>query len=185
MNFLNIHYLKHGNQRQQSVYQMLVNHQIMEKLEAYNPILTGTFPINIDIESSDLDVICYWENKGNFIATLTKLFAAEKDFHLHECLIKNQETIVCNFKVDTFEIEVFGQNIPSESQNAYRHMLIEHQILQSEGEDFRLKIIELKKNGYKTEPAFAKLLGLDGNPYQVLLAYQIKSYINDVQRSQS
>lgn len=173
MNFLNINYLKHGNQRQQSAYQTLTNHQIMEKLEAYNPILTGTIPINIDIESSDLDVICYWENKGNFIETLTKLFATEKDFHLRECLIENQKTIVCNFKVDTFEIEVFGQNIPSENQNAYRHMLIEHQILQSEGEDFRLKIIELKKNGYKTEPAFAKLLDLEGNPYHSLLAYQI------------
>lgn len=52
-------------------------------------------------------------------------------------------------------------------------MLIEHQILQSENEDFRLKIIELKKNGYKTEPAFAKLLDLEGNPYHALLAYQI------------
>ena len=145
----------------------------MEKLEAYNPILTGTIPINIDIESSDLDVICYWEDKGNFIETLTKLFATEKDFHLLECLLENQETIVCNFKIDTFEMEVFGQNIPSENQNAYRHMLIEYQILQNEGEDFRLKIIELKKNGYKTEPAFAKLLDLEGNPYRALLAYQI------------
>lgn len=173
MNFLNIHYLKHGNQRQQSTYQTLIGHQIMEKLEAYAPILTGTIPINIDIESSDLDIICYWENKGNFIEALTTLFAAEKDFQLHESLIEKQETIVCNFKIDTFEIEVFGQNIPSESQNAYRHMLIEHQILQREGEDFRLKIIELKKNGYKTEPAFAKLLDLEGNPYHALLAYQI------------
>jgi len=173
MNFFNIHYLKHGNQRQQSAYQTLISHQIMEKLEAYAPILTGTIPINIDIESSDLDIICYWENKGNFIKALTTLFIAEKDFHLHESLIEKQETIVCNFKIDTFEIEVFGQNIPSESQNAYRHMLIEHQILQREGEDFRLKVIELKKNGYKTEPAFAKLLDLEGNPYHALLAYQI------------
>jgi hypothetical protein len=173
MHFLNIHYLKQGNQRQQSAYQTLVSHQIMEKLEAYNPILTGTIPINIDIESSDLDIICHWEDKGTFIETLTKLFATEKDFHLRECLIENQKTIVCNFKIDTFEIEVFGQNIPSEHQNAYRHMLIEYQILQSEGEDFRLKIIELKKNGYKTEPAFAKLLDLEGNPYHALLAYQI------------
>ncbi len=173
MNFLNIYYLKHGNQRQQSAYQTLISHQIMEKLEAYAPILTGTIPINIDIESSDLDIICYWENKGNFIEALTTLFAAEEDFHLHESLVGDQETIVCNFKVDTFEIEVFGQNIPSENQNAYRHMLIEHQILKREGEDFRLKVIELKKNGYKTEPAFAKLLDLEGNPYHALLTYQI------------
>ncbi|MCD6090725.1 MAG: DUF4269 domain-containing protein [Bacteroidales bacterium] len=29
------------------------------------------------------------------------------------------------FKTDNFEIEIFGQNIPTEKQNTYRHMLIE------------------------------------------------------------
>ncbi|MNK30599.1 hypothetical protein D3C87_490190 [compost metagenome] len=52
-------------------------------------------------------------------------------------------------------------------------MLIEHQILQEKGEDFRLKIIALKRNGYKTEPAFAKLLNLQGNPYLDLLKYEV------------
>ncbi|MGL5579695.1 MAG: DUF4269 domain-containing protein, partial [Cetobacterium sp.] len=34
---------------------------------------------------------------------------------------------------------------------------------------FRQKIIELKKDGMKTEPAFAFLLKLEGNPYDKIL----------------
>lgn len=44
---------------QQKAYQVITDHAILEKLAQYNPILVGTIPINIDIEESDLDIICY------------------------------------------------------------------------------------------------------------------------------
>lgn len=169
MDFLTIKYLKEGNERQKLAYQTLVTHQIFEKLSAYFPILTGTIPINIDIETSDLDIICYWQDKQEFAVDLTKLFKLEKDFQIREIEINGQESVVCNFRTDDFEVEIFGQNIPTQQQNAYRHMLIEYHILQQKGEDFRLKVIELKRKGYKTEPAFAKLLGLKGDPYEAIL----------------
>ncbi|MDQ8004659.1 MAG: DUF4269 domain-containing protein [Pedobacter sp.] len=169
MDFLTIEYLKNGNERQKSAYQTLVTHQLFEKLKPYNPILTGTIPIHIDIETSDLDIICYWEDKQEFVGTLKRLFKLEKDFQIRDMKISDQDSVVCSFKVDDIEVEVFGQNIPTQQQNAYRHMLIEHQILQEKGEDFRLKIIELKQKGFKTEPAFAELLELKGNPYKALL----------------
>lgn len=78
-----------------------------------------------------------------------------------------------NFFINDFEFEIFGQNIPTELQNAYRHMLVEHKILQEAGGDFRTQIIELKRQGYKTEPAFAKLLALQGDAYEELLKLEI------------
>jgi len=176
MDFLKIDYLKDGNERQKLAFDTLVNHQIMEKLTAYHPILTGTIPINIDIESSDLDIICYWQDRISFVAKIEASFGLEKDFILRELSIDGHQTIIANFKIDKFEIEIFGQNIPIIKQNAYLHMLIEHRILKEKGEDFRLKVIQLKKEGYKTEPAFAKLLNLKGNPYQSLL--QLLSTVN-------
>jgi hypothetical protein len=50
-------------------------------------------------------------------------------------------------------------------------MITEFRILQLRGEEFRHDIIALKKSGLKTEPAFASLLGLSGDPYEALLNY--------------
>jgi hypothetical protein len=172
IDFLNINYLQVGNERQKLVFISLTN-QIFEKLKDFDPILTGTIPINIDIPSSDLDIICFYSNKVDFIDRAVENFGKEKDFQLRNTIINDNETFIANFWIDEFEIELFGQNIPANEQNAFRHMIIEHQILTKMGEDFRLKIIELKKDGYKTEPAFAKLLNLDGDGYISLLNYRI------------
>jgi len=167
INFHDISYLQLGNERQQRVYQVLTHNKVLEKLACYRPILVGTIPINIDIENSDLDIICEVSDKNEFIDKLNVLFGSEKNFTIHES--PKFDAIKANLIIDGFEIEIFGQNAPATRQNAYRHMLIEHKLLLAKGEKFRQDIIDLKKQGYKTEPAFAKLLGLEGNPYEELL----------------
>ncbi|WP_157447956.1 DUF4269 domain-containing protein, partial [Chryseobacterium sp. MOF25P] len=84
--------------------------------------------------------------------------------------INNEEFLVCNFKLEEFLIEIFAQNKPTIQQNAYCHMMAEYKILQEKGEEFKQKIIDLKKKGIKTEPAFGLLLGLE-NPYEDLLKF--------------
>ncbi|MES2445583.1 MAG: DUF4269 domain-containing protein [Bacteroidota bacterium] len=169
IDFLKIDYLKDGNERQKAAFEVLTKHLVFEKLKNFNPILTGTIPINIDIPESDLDIICFYPNKVDFIDRIVKNFGQEKNFQLKKTIIHDNETVIANFWIDEFEIEIFGQNIPTTAQNAYKHMIIEQQILTKMGEEFRLKIIKLKNDGYKTEPAFAMLLGLSGNPYNALL----------------
>jgi len=171
--FSNIEYLKSGNQQQQKAYKILTQNRILSKLAEFDPILIGTIPINIDIENSDLDIICYWKNKIDFKEKLNSVFGKENEFTIREAIINEKESIIANFKINDFEIEVFGQNTPTKNQNGYKHMIIEHEILQSKGENFRLEIIKLKQKGYKTEPAFAFLLGLKGDPYIELLDYKL------------
>lgn len=89
-----------------------------------------------------------------------------------QTLINNQETALANFWCEGFEVEVFGQNLPVKEQMGYLHMVTEYKILEHYGNDFRQQIIALKNAGYKTEPAFAELLGLEGNPYMALLEYK-------------
>ncbi len=78
-----------------------------------------------------------------------------------------------SFQFRDFEIELFAQNQISTQQQAYLHMLIEYKILQAHPESFKQQVIQLKQSGFKTEPAFAHLLGLKGDPYQALLSYTL------------
>lgn len=167
--FDNIGYLTSGNNRQQAAYNLLLKYDVFGILQKFEPILAGTIPINIDIESSDLDIICCFADKDSFRREISGAFSNFESFRLRDTVIDQQETIVANFIVDGWPVEVFGQYIPTRQQNAYRHMIVEYLLLEQYGESFRQEVIELKKQGYKTEPAFAKLLGLNGDPYIGLL----------------
>jgi hypothetical protein len=74
IDFTNIDYLKNGNGKQSKAYEVLTSKKILSNIIEFNPILVGTIPINIDIENSDLDIICYWENKQKFIEKLNTTF---------------------------------------------------------------------------------------------------------------
>ncbi|AEA45231.1 DUF4269 domain-containing protein [Fluviicola taffensis] len=165
--FENIDYLKSGNARQRSAYEILTKYEIITLLKAFNPILVGTIPINIDLETSDLDIICKYSDKNSFIELMKGLFGNKEGFLVGKR--SEYDAIVCHFWLDGFEIEIFAQDIPTKHQNGYRHMLIEYKLLVEKGESFRLKIIELKKQGHKTEPAFGIALELKGDPYKELV----------------
>jgi len=167
IDFTKLDYLKIGNERQKRAYEILTKYRIFEVLEHYSPILAGTIPIEIDIEESDLDIICEVEDKIEFEKFLVQNFS-ELDLKIEKITIKEEKSIICNFQLEEFPIEIFAQNMPTIEQNAYRHMIVEYKILQENGEEFKQKIIDLKKKGIKTEPAFGVLLGLK-NPYEDLL----------------
>ena len=143
--------------------------KVFDKLASYHPVLCGTIPIEIDIETSDLDIICYYQDLEQFTKDMEANFLKEPSFSISKKIKRNHMVVIARFESASFLVEVFGQNLPIEEQMAYRHMLIEARILQEKGDQFRKRIIELKKSGMKTEPAFAKLLGLKGDPYFALL----------------
>lgn len=172
MNFDNIEYLQHGSDRQRQAYSILTNNQVLSKLKQFDPVIVGTIPINIDIENSDLDIICSFADKQEFQKSIIGNFSNERNFTIREQPSLGTLAIVANFFLDSFEIEIFGQSIPTKQQFAYRHMIVEHNLLNKYGEVFRQQIIELKRQGHKTEPAFAIALDLKGNPYMELLKFE-------------
>lgn len=172
MQFDTIDYLQEGTPKQQRAYQLLTQHGILSLLAAFEPILVGTIPLNIDTDTSDLDIICYAYDHQQFSDLLEKHFRHCNGFRLSEYRKSGIHAVVGRFNIDSFEIEIFGQDLATKAQMGYRHMIIEHRILTQRGEEFRQKIIELKRNGCKTEPAFAHLLHLDGDPYTELLKYE-------------
>ncbi len=163
----NIEYLLNGNAKQQQSYNILMNANILRILKEYSPILVGTIPLEIDIEKSDLDIICEVHNFYEFEKLIKNSFQKYENFNINK--INGNQAIVVNFFIKEFEIEIYGQAIPTKEQYGYRHMIIEDKILKLGGNKLKREIINLKRNGMKTEPAFAKYLNLNGNPYKELL----------------
>jgi len=46
---------------------------------------------------------------------------------------------------------------------------VERRLLAIGGDGFRRAVMAARRSGLKTEPAFAAVLGLDGDPYEALL----------------
>jgi len=174
IDFTTLEYLQSGNERQKRAYEVLTKHKAFEKLKPYSPVLAGTIPIGIDIESSDLDIICEVDLRfeEDFLDDImfSRLIPADAEVKVENITIEGEKSIVLNFMLEEFPIEIFGQNKPVLAQNAYQHMMAEYRILKEKGDDFKYKIIELKKQGIKTEPAFGLLMDLK-NPYKELLKF--------------
>ena len=171
IDFSNLAYLKSGTPRQQLAYWELTDLGIMEALVEYHPLLAGTIPLGIDLPESDLDVICECYDHPRFAESLQEAFGSYPDFEWYTCTIRSRTNTIARFQGQHFQIELFGQGTPSHQQYAYQHMLVEYRILAQQGPEFAQQVIALKATGMKTEPAFAQLLGLEGDPYEALLHY--------------
>lgn len=165
----NIDDLIHGTTVQKEVYNLLLELDIMNLLKDYNPLLVGTIPLGIQVEGSDLDIICEVYDPMKFKALVVRYFGAMEGFVSESRVVQGIPRTKINFMVKGWPIELFGQPRRTELQNGYLHMIVEAEILAQMDDDFREQIILLKTNGWKTEPAFARALGLEGDPYEALL----------------
>ncbi|WP_336518231.1 DUF4269 domain-containing protein [Pollutibacter soli] len=169
INFEDPQYLLKGTAKQVLAHKTLAELRIFDLLNEYDPVLAGTIPIGIDIEGSDLDILCCFSSAIKFEIDLKLFFAKQEKFRVRKLWMDGIETVIASFKTNHFPVEIFGQETPVVQQAGYLHLINEYGLLIKYGEDFRRKIIDLKLAGWKTEPAFAKLLGLSGDPYQAML----------------
>jgi hypothetical protein len=142
---------------------------ILQQLKAFDPVLVGTVPIGIQVKGSDLDIICSVQDFDAFEECVEKLFSKYNLFACHRKIVGGLERVVVSFEYGGWPFELFCQRVPTPMQNGYRHMVIEARMLRLYGEAFREQVVKLKAAGVKTEPAFAQLLNLEGDPYLRLL----------------
>jgi Domain of unknown function (DUF4269) len=169
IDFTNPYYLKNGNAKQRKVYELINELDILNFLKRYNPIIVGTIPIEIDLPESDIDIICEVSDLNKFNELLTQEYSTFDSFSVKEKIIRNKTSVVLKLIYKGFTFEIFGQDTPTTEQYAYRHMIIQHKLLQSQPTSFRSKIIDLKTKGLTTEQAFGEVLKLKGDPYEELL----------------
>jgi len=174
-----LRYLLHGNRRQRSSYSLLHALDLWTVLTNFKPVLAGTIPLNIDIPGSDLDVLCEVApaEAQRFGELLRTHYGHRAGFQVTQQTISSHPSIISSFYYRGREVEIFGQALPTVQQNGFRHLLVEAAVLAAGGEAWRRAVRQLKKQGLKTEPAFAKLLQLPGNPYEALLLLEGKTSV--------
>jgi hypothetical protein len=161
--------LNWGSDRQRDAYQALIELDIFSVLAEFDPILTGTYPLGLETEASDLDVVCHVEDFDRLVALVTAAYGNLDEFHIVHREKNGWPTLICRFRFRSFPVEIFAQPRPSEQQNAYRHMQAEAALLRAGGDEARDAIRRLRLAGVKTEPAFAQYFCLVGDPYEMVL----------------
>lgn len=167
-------YLQHGTPRQQQAHAALSRLGILAALQPYGPVLAGTIPLAIDVPDSDLDLICDVAEAAQpaFETLLRQHYGNLPEFRLRHTRWQEMPTVVCGFRAEGFAWEVFAQPRPARQQQAVRHMQVEYAVLQAGGEAWQRAVHRLRRQGLKTEPAFAQLLQLPGDPYAALLTLE-------------
>lgn len=160
-------YLRHGSAPQRRAFELLRRYALLPRLAAHAPVLVGTFPLDLTVPGSDLDIICEVADWAAFERTLEG-FAACPRYALRRAST-TEPALVASFELDGLPVEIFGQALPTTRQNGYRHLVVEARLLALGGAALRQRVLALKASGVKTEPAFAQVLGLPGNPYHALL----------------
>jgi hypothetical protein len=169
--FRRLDYLAQGSPDQRRAHALLVHHDLLERLAPLDAALAGTVPLDIQVPGSDLDILVAAPDPAALIPRLDGLFGGMPHYHRRLARFADGPALVAGFTLDDWPVEIFVQALPVERQMAWRHMLVEARLL-ALFPVAKAAIRGLKTAGIKTEPAFATLFSLPGDPYQALLALE-------------
>jgi len=160
--------LKTGAPAQRAAWRVLTALGILDALAPFHARLVGSIPIDVDIPGSDLDIICQADDLDALAQLLKERYGRLSRFRIAFKTRYNHPVLVCEFEYGGFPIQVYGSPTPVERQRGWVHMAAEAHLLAQGGEKAREAVRALKRTGMKTEPAFAQVFGLSGDPYETL-----------------
>lgn len=140
----------------------------LARLAGFDPHVAGTPPLRLDTPASDIDLLCHAPDPTAFAAQLWRQFGAEPGFALWQWR-GAARPVLAHFRAEGWEFEIFGAAQPVEEQAGWRHFVAERRLLALGGAKLRRAVQAARRRGMKTEPAFASVLGLQGDPYAALL----------------
>jgi hypothetical protein len=141
---------------------------VLGTLSAFGPRVAGTPPLGLDLPGSDIDILCHAPDLHTFAAVLWTAFSDYPDFSMRQW-VDAERPVIASFEAEGWQFEIFGQARPVAEQQGWRHFLVEQRLLGIGGPWLRTAVMAKRREGAKTEPAFAAALNLQGDPYQALL----------------
>ncbi len=142
----------------------------MQILAAHRPQLVSTVLVGLHTESSDVDIVCEYRDPSSIRDTLRQLRCFEG-----YALKERDDHYLCQFHFQNWLFEIYASTTPVEKQLGYRHFKVMQRLVVLGGSAFQKSVQALKQQGLKTEPAIARLLQLEGDPYLAVLALEKES----------
>lgn len=141
---------------------------VLRGLDQFDPHVAGTPPLGLDLADSDIDVLCHAPDPVQFTSAIWAGFSKYRDFRAWQW-VSSERPVVAQFSAEGWKFELFGLPQPVQDQMGWRHFRIEQRLLAMGGMRLRTLVLDERRRGLKTEPAFAAVLNLSGDPYQALL----------------
>lgn len=142
---------------------------LIDRLAPFDPHVAGTPPLGIDLPASDIDILCHAPDPAAFAALVWEAWRTFPDFALRQWT-GGGRPMIASFVAHGWPFEIFAATMPVADQDGWRHFLVERRLLDLGGPAFRNAVMARRRQGLKTEPAFAAVLGLADDPYAALLA---------------
>ncbi|MGN7997759.1 DUF4269 domain-containing protein [Sphingomonas sp. 22176] len=149
----------------------LVHSGVLTHLAAFDPHVAGTPPLGLDLPDSDIDILCHAPDPQAFASAVWEACRDLPGFAMWQWQ-GSDRPVIARFHCAGWVLELFGQACPVAEQLGWRHFAIERRLLALGGETFRAAVMARRQAGAKTEPAFAQVLGLAGDPYAALLTLE-------------
>ncbi|MBR0839340.1 DUF4269 domain-containing protein [Bradyrhizobium liaoningense] len=141
---------------------------VLEQLLAFDPRVVGTLPLGLSVPGSDVDIVCHASDPASFAAAIWRRYRSCDDFLLHQWTSAGCP-VIARFAWGGWPFEIFGAQRPVDEQQGWLHFEIERRLLALDDGRLRNAVVRLRSKGAKTEPAFAAVLGIAGDPYRGLL----------------
>jgi len=142
---------------------------ILDLLAPFDPHVVGTLPLGIALPDSDIDIVCHAQDPDAAAELIWTAFCSIDGFALYRWSARGRPLIAA-FEADGWPFEIFVSPEPVADQAGWQHFVVEQQLLDLGGFALRDQVMTLRMQGMKTEPAFATVLGLTGDPYSALSA---------------
>ncbi|MFB6462945.1 DUF4269 domain-containing protein [Bradyrhizobium tunisiense] len=141
---------------------------VLQALLAFDPRVVGTLPLGLAVRGSDVDIVCHAFDPVAFSEVIWRRYQDCDDFLLYQWTSAGRP-VIARFAWGGWPFEIFGAQRSVDEQQGWLHFEIERRLLALDDGRLRDAVIGLRSRGAKTEPAFAAVLGIGGDPYRGLL----------------
>lgn len=140
---------------------------VLDLLAGFDPRIAGTLPLGVSLPGSDIDILCHAPEPNDVADCLSEARERLPGLVLRRW-ISGGRPLVAAFGIDHWPVEVFASPVEVDRQAGWRHFVVERRLLELGGEALRQRVLGLRRAGARTEPAFAAVFGLQGDPYAEL-----------------